>query len=208
MANIIWELNIADIDGSEFCFVLDSHKDIYKNLVRDYISLGKPVDEQWTPLFILKREEKYRYDFFHIREKEDIFNIEEEEVDLAEDAICITQKVYNELFPFLKNDVEFLPLISDDGIYYIMNVINMVDCLDKEASECNITSTGLIIDYEELIFDTDKLQNQYIFRIPELPFSIFLTDKLKEIIEDYDELSFTADELVFDGISYFLEKTE
>ena len=40
---IIWELSVADLNGSEYFFVLDSEKDKFRETVANFISLGVPV---------------------------------------------------------------------------------------------------------------------------------------------------------------------
>lgn len=207
--NIIWEFNIADLDGSDYYFLVDSEEKTFKEIAKTYFSTGKPVGKNWQVPLILKENEKYYYDFFHIKDRieNDIFDMnEDEDENLLEDVVCVTQRVYDELQPILKDEVEFLPMKSDDGTYYVMNIINIIDCLDKESSKCNMTPNGLIVNYEELVFDTKKLEGQHIFRIPELPFLIFVTDALREAIEYYDEVPFTDDELVYDGVSSLLEQ--
>lgn len=202
----IWELRIADIDGSDFYFPIESEKLEFEQIVKDFVSTGQSVVDKWKPPIIMKKEEKYSYNFFHIREVLSLMDIplEDEEEYIPEDAVCVTRKIYDDLFSALKNEVEFLRLQSDEGMYYVLNVINIIDCLDKEASICNFAPNGLIIEYEDLIFDMEKLNGQHIFRIPQQPFTIYLTQELKELIEDYEEILFTQDELIFDEVSYQL----
>jgi hypothetical protein len=188
--NIIWELSINDIDGTEFSFPLETDRNFFLNTVEQYIVEGKQVEQNWKIPLILKKEVKHNYDFFHI-----------EEID---DAVCITQRMYDILYPLIKNDAEFLPLQSDEGVYYLLNVTNIVDCIDREKSICTLTPNGLVLDYEDLVFDTEKIKDLYIFRVPDFPYQVFLTENLKTEIEDFEEVSFTEEELVFDGILYLI----
>lgn len=208
----IWELNIADMDGSDFYFPIESERNMFEETVKNLISVGKPVNNKWTVPIILKKEEKYAYDFFHIRDWNMIFNISEdnnnEDEYIPEDAVCISQRVYDELYSHLKDEVEFLPMLSDDGTYYVMNVTNYVDCLNKNASDCLFAPNGLIIEFENLIFDMNKVKGHHIFRIPQHPHTIYLVQELKEIIEGYEEVSFSQDELVFDEVSYYIDSKQ
>jgi hypothetical protein len=188
--NIIWELSIAGIDGTEFYFPLETDRKYFLNTVEQYIVGGKVVGENWKIPMILKKEVKNDYDFFNI-----------EEVD---DAICITQRMYDILYPLIRENAEFLPMQSDDGVYYLLNVTRFVDCIDRKKSICTLTPNGLILDYEDLVFDTEIIKDLLIFRVPDFPYQIFLTEKLKSEIEDFEEVAFSEDELVFDGIDYLL----
>lgn len=200
------------MDGSDFYFPIESERNTFEEIVRNYISTGKQVGGKWAEPIILKKEEKYAYDFFHIRYSSHLFKVSEDndnhEEYLPEDAVCISQRVYDELYPLLKNEVEFLPMLSDDGRYYVMNIINYVDCLDQNASDCLFAPNGLIIEFEDLVFDMGKVDRLHIFRIPQHTHNVYLTQKLKEIIETYEEVSFSQDELVFDEVSYYLDATQ
>ena len=202
--NIVWELSIADMDGSVFFFPIEKERTRFNEIMNGFVSKGLLVGSNWQTPFILKKEERYNYSFFYLREPEDEMEITEN--DEPEDVICVNEQVYEKLHPLLKNEVEFLPMQSDDGIYYVMNVINIVDCLDKKACVCAEAPNGLIIDYSELVFDAEKTRNQHIFRTPELPFTIFVMDSLRKLLQYFEEVSFTEDELVFDGISHLLDK--
>ncbi|NBC71889.1 hypothetical protein GT003_23070 [Paenibacillus sacheonensis] len=84
-------------------------------------------------------------------------------------------------------NVEFLPLKSKDGEFSILNVLNVLDCIDMSASKVKDT-ISTIYDIEGLALKADIVQGQDIYKVklPEgnriLP-QIFVSDKLKLIIE-------------------------
>lgn len=83
----------------------------------------------------------------------------------------------------VSNEVEFLPLTHDDLILYIMNVTNILECVDWVRSDIDKFSDGKFAGFNKLIFDFNKIpKNTYIFKIREAVTSIFITDIFKEIV--------------------------
>ena len=85
----------------------------------------------------------------------------------------------------LFNDkIELLPIETDAGWYYAVNVLNYVDCLDKEKSVYEATENNIIVDYSILEFNEDKLRDHAIFKIPQLPYCIFISDDIQDQCEE------------------------
>jgi hypothetical protein len=84
----------------------------------------------------------------------------------------------------LKNEVQPLPIKVGELHYYILNVTNIVDCLDTSASRFLRTpfdaTGGEIIKY---VFQQDKLVNTFLFAIPQMPKIVFATSAFKDLVE-------------------------
>ena len=52
-------------------------------------------------------------------------------------SFVVSENLKDELFKSFDNDCEYLPLQLQGRNYYLVNVINVIDCLDKNASKFN-----------------------------------------------------------------------
>ena len=163
----IWTLE-TDSDFTGFCFPIEDDKIWFEKLVKEYFEESKPVSGVWRTLYMLRGEPMKQADFFSIGES---------------DVIAMSQKALERLAVFLKDKIELLPVETDAGRYYALNVLNFVDCLDKQESEYKSTKGGSIVAYSLLEFDEEKLGDNYIFKIPEMPYQTFITDEMQEQIE-------------------------
>jgi hypothetical protein len=77
-----------------------------------------------------------------------------------------------------------LPFETDAGRYYVLNVLNFIDCLDKEASKFSATRDGTIVSYSLLEFNEDMIGANIIFKIPQKPYTTFVTDEFQDICEN------------------------
>ena len=96
-------------------------------------------------------------------------------------------------------DYELLPFLNDEKQYFLFNLLKSTDCLNKEESIYEVFDNGIISEYETLIFNSEKIKNTPIFKIPELPDIIFMTNALKYLsdFEGLKGLNFSEDEIIF-----------
>ena len=73
------------------------------------------------------------------------------------------------------DNVEFLPIETDSGLFYAVNILTPLDCLDVEKSVFTATETNRITSYKYLDFHPSKLKHTYIFRIPQFIYTTFVT---------------------------------
>ena len=99
---------------------------------------------------------------------------------------AFSQRAIEVLRPLLEPHGELLPLESQTkSRFYIFNILTITDALDRSRSHCSFwcdrptTATG--IDHFE--FHRNKLAGLSIFRIRELPMSVFVTNAFKERVE-------------------------
>lgn len=164
----IWSL-ATDTNFTVFSFVEEADRIYIHNLVKNYFEESKTVLEKWHPLFMIRGEPRKHPDFFEVEDT---------------DLIAISQKAADSLRSFLNNQMELLPIETDAGRYYVLNVLNFVDCLNKEESVYTATQNGKIVNYSMLEFDSEKLKDHAIFKIPELPYHTFITDRIQEECEE------------------------
>lgn len=88
------------------------------------------------------------------------------------------------IFPFIGHSIEVLPLQSEHEKFYIINVLDMVDCLDHELSEIEYFKSGNIKAITRYTFREKCLRNRAIFKIVERKGGpIFVSDTFKKIVE-------------------------
>lgn len=104
----------------------------------------------------------------------------------------------------LLNKVEFLPLCNEDKDIFMINVTNVLDCVDYPRSDIRRFKDGSWMSFENLVFDKAKIpENTYIFKIKETAaVEVFITDKFKDWVEK-NKLKGLDFSVVYD-----LEKTE
>lgn len=87
------------------------------------------------------------------------------------------------LSKFLKPNGEVLPLKTATKMkYFVFNILTISDALDQEKSQCNFwrdpPTTTKKIDFFE--FDIEKVRELSIFRIKQMPISVFVTSDFVE----------------------------
>lgn len=59
-------------------------------------------------------------------------------------SVIVTSTVLEVIKPFLREQVEFLPVLIGDETRFIVNVLNVLDVMDKEKSRYKIYSDGKV----------------------------------------------------------------
>lgn len=103
-------------------------------------------------------------------------------------ALVVSRRAKETIEQLPDLNVEFLPLTSADGEFYILHVLTVLDCVDPKNSLARRFGDGTLSDYEQLAFIEDKVRGVDIFRMKFhegdiIPTRIYVSDKLKELIE-------------------------
>ncbi|MDL2305079.1 hypothetical protein LJC72_07040 [Bacteroides sp. OttesenSCG-928-D19] len=165
----IWELNTLEVDFTSYYLPESDKKDFFIEMMADINDESKHVDK-WTPLVLLKKEQRIDPDFF----------------DLYDTGALITTEKGSALFEAFCNleNFQLLPFINDEQKFFLFHLIKATDCLDKDNSVFELHENGIIADYESLTFNYDAIKDP-VFKIPELPYTLFVTGDFKHY---YDEL--------------------
>lgn len=112
-------------------------------------------------------------------------------------SFILNEKSYKALYPYLKNHSQIFKIKSDNKIFYVVNVIDIIDCLNYDKSELKyFSSSGRVMDVEKYVFKTEKLKNATIFKLPEFPKSIsYVTEEFKKVVEENNIKGFKFKEL-------------
>ena len=87
------------------------------------------------------------------------------------------------LDPIIRDYVEYLPAIHDEYEVSVVNVTNILDCVDKDRSiEHRITGNRLL-EYTQIYFHKELMnESSLIFRIPEVPRRIYVNDTFRNLV--------------------------
>jgi hypothetical protein len=98
--------------------------------------------------------------------------------------ISISEKAKSVLNVLMEDQVELLPLATEIGKYYEMN-IHRIACLDEKKSVLKRPSSGKGILYaEKFAFNMEKIIGRNIFLSEELGFTkCFVSDFFKQTVE-------------------------
>lgn len=112
-------------------------------------------------------------------------------------SFILNEKSYKVLYPYLKNHSQIFKIKSDNKIFYVVNVIDIIDCLNYDKSELKyFSSSGRVMNVEKYVFKTEKLKNATIFKLPEFPKSIsYVTEEFKKAVEENNITGFKFKEL-------------
>ncbi|MGB8454764.1 MAG: DUF1629 domain-containing protein [Anaerocolumna sp.] len=85
----------------------------------------------------------------------------------------------------LEKNVEILPVYIDEQEFYLINALEVLDCLDHEESDIRYFSgTERIRGINKYVFIEQKLIGKNVFKIKEQKkVGPFVTDKFKEVVE-------------------------
>ncbi|MGF7046897.1 hypothetical protein J2T13_001399 [Paenibacillus sp. DS2015] len=97
----------------------------------------------------------------------------------------ISERVKEVIAPVVSNETEILPLIHDDLNLHVLNIINVLDCVDWERTDSRRYKDGSWADFNKLVFDLNRIpDNTYMFKIKEVAtVTVYVTEAFKYLIE-------------------------
>ncbi|MCQ6559977.1 imm11 family protein [Paenibacillus mendelii] len=108
-------------------------------------------------------------------------------------SLIVSERAKEIITQLPDTNVEFLPLTSSEGEFYVLNVLTVLNCVDpNQSKEKRLGSSNKLIDYEELEFYKDVVQDKDLFRIMlhegnrVLP-NIYVSDRLKNLLDNHLE---------------------
>lgn len=95
-------------------------------------------------------------------------------------------KAIDALYDILSENGEILPLLSEtDTRFFFYNILTIASVLDRDSSVCEFwcNPPTTASDIKFFVFDEQKIQGLEIFRIPEMPMSVFVTNTFIDRVE-------------------------
>lgn len=110
------------------------------------------------------------------------------------------KKAINVLSDLLEGNAEILPLDCEDGFFYAINVINIMDCIDYERSKYKTFRDGKrIMRFVTYVFNEEKIKGMHLFKIKDEPLKRpFVSDKFRKKVIDNNLTGFKF-ELAWDS---------
>ncbi len=112
-------------------------------------------------------------------------------------SFILNERSYKILYPYIKNEVQIFKIKSENDNLYVVNITNIIDCLDYDKSKIKrFPSSGRVMRVIKYAFKTEKLTNAIIFKLPEFPKSIsYVTEEFKKVVEENNIKGFKFKEL-------------
>jgi hypothetical protein len=171
----------ANVDGFQY-LVYDGNDDEYRSWSRgiDRPSKGERLGDRWEPPPVYSPEPRLK--------RPDIWWIS------VWDDFALSERAVEALGARLWS-VELLPLPYGDEVLQVVNVLDVIDCLDRERSE--FAPTGAVERYS---FVSHRVPESPLFKIPEdivifMPEFDAIRPSLRRLVELHDLQGFRFDEL-------------
>lgn len=175
----IWHL-IADVNNYESLTTLNQED--WEKLKLD----GKKLGNSWSPLAVSVIEESKKSDT----------------PGLSSGAPVLSPRAISVLRELIGDVVEELPLVCSSSEYYIINVLDVVDCIDYEKAEFKrFEHSGRIMRFIKYAFKPECVKGKHIFKIiDELVRRPFVSDEFRNRVIESGLVGFKF-ELVWDSES-------
>ncbi len=174
----------ADSDRYQTLALVDSEKDVHWFM--DYVK-GRRFPRPWPSISV-----------YYEREWEDTSLEESQRAYLARRGLMprgdfpslfgtepiFTERARQILGPWIEKAVEFIPLHCGEETLYMVNVVDVVDCLDRKLSTIKWISGGAIYKVDHYVIKDKLLGGKHMFKIPKLWASIYVSDEFKKVVED------------------------
>lgn len=114
----------------------------------------------------------------------------EESLTLGDNPNCFvpvfSKKAVDVLIPLIKDDSELLPIDFNEGTFFIINVITVLNVINYDKSDfIRFESSGRIMMFNKYVFNkSDELLGHHIFKIKDEAINYpFVSDKFKSFVE-------------------------
>ena len=112
-------------------------------------------------------------------------------------SFILNERSYKILYPYIKNEVQIFKIKSENDKLYVLNITNIIDCLDYDKSKIKrFPSSGRVMRVIKYAFKIEKLKNATIFKLPDFPKGIsYVTEEFKKVVEENNIKGFKFKEL-------------
>ncbi len=152
-------------NGNDSLTLLQAEAEYFENHF-----VGKPMAASWRqPKLRILGKSKPLYDF----------------VSLDLSVLVVTAKAKKAIERLVAPHVEFLPLAEVKGHeLFAVNVVEVLDCLDRKASNVTFSPDDpkRVIHVEKFVFMPRRLKRVPIFKVPEWPGAIFVSEEFAQVV--------------------------
>jgi hypothetical protein len=114
---------------------------------------------------------------------------------------AVSERALNVLRPLIGDVVEILPLQHPTDRYYIVHVLQVLECLDEDKSEGFRGSKGQLLSVDKYVWKPGVIdETKHIFKIKGLELSWpFVSEAFKRLVDEHGLLGFGFLEIGPDG---------
>jgi hypothetical protein len=142
----------------------DNNIDYVSDIVDAYFDKKQRVGDDWQPAFFGTIDQRMKVG--------DLGTL------AGSERIVFSQRAVDVLLPLIGESVELLPYPTEVGTYYLVNVLDVGEYLDRKQTNCReILSNGLCAGISKFVFRADMLRGKHIFRIPDSPVFRYISDE-------------------------------
>jgi hypothetical protein len=173
MHMLIWRI-VPDSDTYRTLTQIESAMD-YTEL-REALKSGRPTGDMWIPLPVRLYDDEEGEEDKPLGDFPSLF---------AGVPPVFSKRALEVLNPLIADSIEILPLVGLESEFFIVNVIDVVDCLDHQRSKyIKFENSERIMHVEYYVFKENCLKNKHIFIIPEIiRKAVFVSDAFKTLVE-------------------------
>lgn len=169
----VWEV----YNGRKNDFFLDMDEDTYFNIFQYYDFDGRRISDDWKAITVSLV-------------KKSLKGMELKPTDmpyLGRGYFAVNHARLKELDRLCGKNYEKLELICDAGDYTLINVVNVIDCLELQQMKYRVYKGDpeSIQKIENFVFKKSKVEKEILFKIKNYSIGhIFCTDTFKHYIEE------------------------
>jgi hypothetical protein len=101
----------------------------------------------------------------------------------AESVAVVNERAIQSLDHLLGENVQILPLRHENAKYYIINVLEVIDCLDEKLSV--VRHYGPACRFIKPVFKEQLVKGKHIFKLPQSASAIFVSDLFRQETESH-----------------------
>lgn len=83
-----------------------------------------------------------------------------------------------------EEQIQFIPVEVSNKMYWLINVLNNIDCFDREKSEYTTYTSGALRKITKGVLRSELLEGIDLFRVAGRYVDIFISEKLKNSLEE------------------------
>lgn len=160
-SQVIWNITTGSAD---FASLQSMQVDLLDN--RFYETLSADI---WKPIKVyLRRADKPTSDIMR----------------LTLNVFAFNKRAQDTLLDVINGSVEFLPLNYEPETLQVVNVTDILDCVDLSNSNFEKPYLGIEVQAHGLIFEKGCLEDKHMFKLPLLSNQVFVSDKFKQVVEE------------------------
>jgi hypothetical protein len=101
---------------------------------------------------------------------------------VAHHLVC-NSHAWKILEPLIGSNVKLFPIEYTKYSYYLLKVINIIDCLDYTKADVLRSETGRVLGVNKYAFQENLIKTEHFFALPEIKFDILVSQEFKDCVE-------------------------